>query len=375
MAYSENDVPPKQAVSKTVYLEGKSTTICFINGVDSRHNSNHAIVLQRVREFGLKILPDKCEFLKPELEYLGHIVTAESVKPNPKKLEAVNFTKQFTLTTDYSNESIGAILSQDGHPCCYISRNLNPPQRNYSTTEKELLAIVWAVKRFRQYLFLEIPYSNRPSSAKMATKLQRPLTTPDEMTTKIRGIRIGIGDDSFTETEKNAIKGILLFLNVTAKELSLAWKPIQTYSDEEVDELLRENHDLVGDPGIQKTYDRIRERHRVPDLMKRTQQHVESCDTCQTSKTTRIRPREESCITDTPLEPNDKIAMDLLGPLKKTKNGNQSTLLFAGIVSAQINITPLEGNSVFVEYIRKGYLYCDNANIIEGLDTSDMYEQ
>ncbi|XP_033318168.1 uncharacterized protein LOC117215803 [Bombus bifarius] len=52
-----------------------------------------------------------------------------------------------------------------------------------------------------------------------------------------------------------------------------------------------------------------------------------------------------------------------------------STLLFAGIVSAQINITPLEGNSVFVENIGKGYLYSDTANVIVGLDTSDIYEQ
>jgi hypothetical protein len=49
-------------------------------------------------------------------------------------------------------QGIGATLSQDGHPCSYISRTFNPPERNYSTTEKELLAIVWAVKRLRQYL-------------------------------------------------------------------------------------------------------------------------------------------------------------------------------------------------------------------------------
>ena len=60
--------------------------------------------------------------------------------------------------------------------------------------------------------------------------------------------------------------------------------------------------------------------------MKRIQQDVESCDTCQTSKTTRIRPREKPCITDTPLEPNNKIAIDLLGPLKKAKKGNQYIL-------------------------------------------------
>jgi hypothetical protein len=52
------------------------------------------IVLQRLREMGLKIQPDKCEFLKPELEYLGHIVTAEGVKPNPKKIEGIKNFRQ-----------------------------------------------------------------------------------------------------------------------------------------------------------------------------------------------------------------------------------------------------------------------------------------
>ena len=37
----------------------------------------------------LQIQSDKCEFLKPELEYLGHVVTKEGVKPNPKKTQTV----------------------------------------------------------------------------------------------------------------------------------------------------------------------------------------------------------------------------------------------------------------------------------------------
>ena len=63
-----------------------------------------------------------------------------------------DFEKQFTLTTDASNYGLGAVLSQEGHPCLFISRTLNIAEQNYTTSEKELLDIVWAMRRLKQYL-------------------------------------------------------------------------------------------------------------------------------------------------------------------------------------------------------------------------------
>lgn len=72
---------------------------------------------------------------------------------NSRELAHPDFNKNFTLQTDASNFAKVAILSQDGHPNCYISRTLNDHERNYSTIEKELLAIVWATQQLRPYLF------------------------------------------------------------------------------------------------------------------------------------------------------------------------------------------------------------------------------
>ena len=55
----------------------------------NEHNKNLKIILQQIHKLGLKLGPAKCEFLKPELEYLGHLITADGIKPNPVKIEAL----------------------------------------------------------------------------------------------------------------------------------------------------------------------------------------------------------------------------------------------------------------------------------------------
>ena len=79
---------------------------------------------------------------------LKHVLISAPVLKFP------DFSKQFILTTDASNYGLGAVLivSQDNHPCLFISRTLNNAEQKYTTSEKELLAIVWAMKRLRQYL-------------------------------------------------------------------------------------------------------------------------------------------------------------------------------------------------------------------------------
>ena len=65
--------------------------------------------------------------------------------------------KPFYLQTDASDVALGAVLFQldeDGNPCpiIYANRTLNGADLAYYTTEKELLAIVWALHKFRSYI-------------------------------------------------------------------------------------------------------------------------------------------------------------------------------------------------------------------------------
>ena len=51
-----------------------------------RHDDNLRKFLKRARECRLKLNKKKCRFHMTELPYIGHIITSEGVKPDPKKV-------------------------------------------------------------------------------------------------------------------------------------------------------------------------------------------------------------------------------------------------------------------------------------------------
>ena len=74
----------------------------------------------------------------------------------PDQDKALDGSSPYVLQTDASGQAIGAVLMQDLgkglQPIGFISKSLNAAEQNYSTTERELLAIVHATHEWRHLL-------------------------------------------------------------------------------------------------------------------------------------------------------------------------------------------------------------------------------
>lgn len=82
--------------------------------------------------------------------------TLKELLVSPPILKQCDPAKPYVIRTDASNFALGAVLSQgevpDEHPIEYASRLLTSAEKNYSTTEREALAVVWALQKFRGYI-------------------------------------------------------------------------------------------------------------------------------------------------------------------------------------------------------------------------------
>ncbi|KAL7602743.1 hypothetical protein Lser_V15G15410 [Lactuca serriola] len=134
-----------------------------------------------IKDFS-KITRPMCQLLQKEVDFEFNETCKEAfdklkdLLTSAPIMQAPNWDLPFEIMCDASNYAIGAVLGQKNgrasHVIYYASRTLDNAQSNYSTTEKELLAIVFALEKFRQYLLgtKVIVYSDHAALKYLMTK-------------------------------------------------------------------------------------------------------------------------------------------------------------------------------------------------------------
>ena len=93
---------------------------------------------------------------------------------SPIVLTLPDFSLPFVLDTDASGDGLGAVLTQnvDGveRVVAYASRALSRTEKKYCATRREMLALVWAARHFRPYLYgRKFTFTHRSSLFTMVT--------------------------------------------------------------------------------------------------------------------------------------------------------------------------------------------------------------
>nr|GEY51708.1 putative reverse transcriptase domain-containing protein [Tanacetum cinerariifolium] len=146
------------------------------------HEVHLKLVLKLLKNEKLFAKFSKCEFWLQEVHFLGHVVNINSIHVDPSKIEAVKNWKdpkslsryeehdvrvgretskgfsdapiltlpdgpdKFLVYCDASNQVFGYVLMQSGKVIAYASRQLKIHEKNYTTLDLELGAMVFALK-------------------------------------------------------------------------------------------------------------------------------------------------------------------------------------------------------------------------------------
>lgn len=92
-------------------------------------------------------------------------------------LQLPNFEKPFIVETDANCHGIGAVLMQGGHALAYLSKALGPKSVGLSIYEKEFLAILLAVQKWRSY-FINGTFVIRTDQKSLKYLLEQKLSIP-----------------------------------------------------------------------------------------------------------------------------------------------------------------------------------------------------
>jgi hypothetical protein len=276
---------------------------------------------------------------------------------SPPILRYPDYTRKFILTTDASNEGVGAVLSQGeigkDFPIAFASRSLNKAEKNYSTTEKELLAIVWGVRYFRPYLYgtkFTIVTDHKPltwivSVKDPGSRLLRWRLKLEEYDYEIvykRGV---------ANTNADALSRVSQLAVVTGETDAKR----QLVTDEETkNTILYEYHDspVGGHRGMNRTVREIRKRYSWPNMKREIEGYVKKC---QVNKTLGPRKRAPMEITTTARRPFERCAIDIVGPTTETVKGNRYILTFQDDLTKFVVAEPIQAqdaDTVAREFVR-----------------------
>lgn len=309
-------------------------------------------------------------------------------------LTCPNFDLPFTVQTDASDYGLGAVLTQhqeDGEKVvCYLSRSLNKNERKFTTTEKECLAVLFAIEKLRPYIegtkftvvtdhfSLKWLFSIKdpvgriarwavrlqqydfdiihrkgkdhivPDTLSRAVPVVEPVTTLDKLQPEDRWyhrMKENVKRQPYkyslwrVEGEKLYKRGRTRYPELTNGDGWLEVIPKANRRD-----IIRNHHDppTCGHLGIYKTLGRIAAQYYWPSMRSDVARYINRCSICLETKPEQKKPIG-LMLSETPnlIRPWQLLSVDIVGPLPRSSTGNSYILSVSDCFSKFCLLFPL----------------------------------
>nr|GEU69901.1 putative reverse transcriptase domain-containing protein [Tanacetum cinerariifolium] len=144
------------------------------------HEEHLKLILELLKKEQLYAKFSKCEFWIPKVQFLGHVIDSQGIHVDPTKIESIKDwaspktateirqflglagapilalpegSEDFVVYCDASINGLGTVLMQREKVIAYGLRKLKVHEKNYTTHDLELGAVVFPLKIWRHYLY------------------------------------------------------------------------------------------------------------------------------------------------------------------------------------------------------------------------------
>ena len=258
-------------------------------------------------------------------------------------LKFPDFSSDFFLTTDASSSGLGAVLEQKNGPIAYVSRSLNKAERNYSATDREYLALVWGIKKFRNYLYGRHficktdhkPLLSMVKSQPINSRHSRYLQFLEEYNFSLEYIpgRDNVMADLLSRdttddtvepsrgTRDKSQGNVPSYTAVCASE-----KRNRTQvDDEEIEQVVKRHHEY-GHLGALKTkFSILNSNLYFRNMIPRIRKYINECVICAQNKSYSSKCKSGT-LPKNEVQPFEVVSIDLVGPLPTSIGGHRYVL-------------------------------------------------
>ncbi|GJY19241.1 putative reverse transcriptase domain-containing protein [Tanacetum coccineum] len=119
------------------------------------HNAHLRLILELLKKEKLYAKFSKCDFWLSMVQFLGHVIDSEGIHVDPEKIESIKDWESPKTPAEIHRflGLVGAVLMQKEKVIAYASCQLKIHEKNYTTHNLELGAVVFAFKMWRHYLY------------------------------------------------------------------------------------------------------------------------------------------------------------------------------------------------------------------------------